>query len=137
MREQRQVQDLETVWIKMPDGRRLAARIWMPEDAEADPVPAIFEFIPYRLRDRTRLRDESMHPRFAANGYASVRVDIGGSGDSDGLLEDEYLERELQDACDIIAWIAEQPWCSGSVGMMGKSGESTTRSRLLLSSHRP
>lgn len=105
----------------MPDGRRLAGRIWLPDDAEADPVPAIFEFIPYRLRDRTRLRDESMHPRFAANGYASVRVDIGGSGNSDGLLEDEYLERELQDACDIIAWIADQPWCTGSVGMMGKS----------------
>ncbi|MEM7171427.1 MAG: CocE/NonD family hydrolase [Pseudomonadota bacterium] len=121
MREHSPIRDLETIWITMPDKRRLAGRIWMPANAEDEPVPAIFEFIPYRLRDRTRLRDESMHPRFAARGYASVRVDIGGSGDSDGLLEDEYLQQELQDACDIIAWIADQPWCSGLVGMMGKS----------------
>src|SRR5918997_5400025 len=105
----------------MPDGARLAARMWLPEEAAAVPVPAILEYIPYRRRDRTRLRDESMHPYFAAAGYAAIRVDMRGSGDSDGVLHDEYLEQELQDACDVIAWLARQPWCDGNVGMMGKS----------------
>jgi hypothetical protein len=44
-----------------------------------------------------------------------------GSGDSDGLLLDEYLPQEQSDACEVIAWIASQPWCTGKVGMMGIS----------------
>ena len=115
------IRDLENVWIPMADGCRLAARIWMPEGAEAAPVPAILEYLPYRKRDFTRRRDETMHPWFAARGYAGVRVDMRGSGDSDGILHDEYLAQEQDDALEVIAWIARQPWCSGRVGMMGKS----------------
>ncbi len=117
----RAVEVTETVWIEMPDGVRLAARLWLPEDAGDAPVPAILEYIPYRRRDRTRLRDESMHPHLAAAGYASLRVDIRGSGDSGGVMRDEYSPQELQDGCDIIAWIAAQPWCDGQVAMFGKS----------------
>lgn len=105
----------------MPDGTRLAARIWMPADAESSPVPAILEYIPYRKRDGVRLRDETMHPYFAGHGYASVRVDIRGSGDSEGVLTDEYLQQELDDGVAIIEWLAKQPWCSGRVGMIGIS----------------
>src|SRR5690606_21767704 len=83
--------------------------------------PAILEYIPYRKRDLMRARDEPIHRYFAAHGYASVRVDVRGSGDSDGLLEDEYSPQELADALDLIAWISAQPWCSGPVGMMGIS----------------
>ncbi len=105
----------------MPDGTRLAARIWLPEDAEAAPVPAIIEYIPYRKRDFMRLRDESMHPWFAAQGYAAIRIDMRGSGESDGVMPDEYLAQEQQDGVDAIAWIAAQGWCSGKVGIIGKS----------------
>lgn len=112
---------LEHVWIPMSDGTRLAARIWMPEDAENNPVPAILEYIPYRKRDNTRSRDALNHPYFAGHGYASIRVDIRGSGDSEGVLQDEYLQRELDDGVEIIRWIAQQDWCSGSVGMIGIS----------------
>ncbi len=111
----------ETVWIPMPDGARLAARVWMPVGAGKTPVPAILEYIPYRRRDFTRVRDDNTHPRFARAGYAAVRVDTRGAGDSDGLMHDEYLQQELDDGCDVIAWIAAQPWCDGNVGMMGKS----------------
>ena len=62
-----------------------------PRALEAAPVPAILEYLPYRKRDFTRRRDETMHPWFAARGYACVRVDMRGSGDSDGILHDEYL----------------------------------------------
>ena len=116
------VREIETCWIPMSDGCRLAARIWLPEDAEKNPAPAVLEYIPYRRRDYfTRARDEPIHRYFAGYGYASLRIDMRGSGDSDGLMFDEYLKQEQDDAVDAIAWIAEQPWCSGAVGMFGKS----------------
>ena len=99
----------------------LAARIWLPEDAEQDPVPAILEYLPYRKRDGTYERDSLTHPYLAGHGYAGVRVDIRGSGELDGLLSDEYAQQEQDDALEIIAWLAAQPWCSGAVGMMGIS----------------
>jgi putative CocE/NonD family hydrolase len=117
----RDVRAIENAWIPMRDGTRLAAKLWLPEDGEASPVPAILEYIPYRKRDFTRHRDSIMHPYIAGHGYACVRVDLRGSGDSDGVLTDEYTEQELQDGCDVIAWLAEQPWCSGKVGMIGIS----------------
>jgi hypothetical protein len=68
-------------------------------------------------RDGTVERDALTHPWFAGHGYACLRVDMRGNGDSDGLMADEYTPQELQDACEVIDWIAAQPWCSGSVGM--------------------
>ena len=111
----------EHLWITLVDGTRLAARLWLPDGAATAPVPAILEYIPYRKRDGTRGRDEPMHGFFAARGYAALRVDMRGSGESDGFLDDEYLAQEQDDALEVIAWIAAQPWCSGAVGMMGKS----------------
>ena len=109
----------ENVWIELSDGCRLAARVWRP--AGEEPVPAILEYIPYRKRDGTRGRDEPMHGYFAEHGFAALRVDLRGSGDSDGHLADEYLALEHDDALEVIAWIAAQDWCTGAVGMMGKS----------------
>jgi putative CocE/NonD family hydrolase len=109
------------MWIPMPDGARLAARGWLPEDAEADPVPALFEFLPYRKSDGTTMRDSMRAPYYAGHGYVVLRVDLRGSGDSDGILYDEYTTQEHDDAVACIAWIARQPWCDGNVGMMGIS----------------
>ena len=99
----------------------LAARIWLPEDADKQPVPAILEYLPYRKRDGTYERDALTHPYLAGHGYASVRVDLRGSGESSGLLFDEYAKQEQDDGLEVIAWLAAQPWCSGVVGMMGIS----------------
>ncbi|MDH3453025.1 MAG: CocE/NonD family hydrolase, partial [Gammaproteobacteria bacterium] len=85
------------------------------------PVPALLEYLPYRKRDFMRVRDEPMHHYFAGHGYASVRVDIRGSGESDGVITDEYTEREHDDATSVIEWLAVQPWCTGAVGMFGIS----------------
>src|SRR2546427_3838290 len=117
----RPVRRIEHCWIPLPDGCRLAARVWLPEDAETSPVPAIVEYIPYRKRDFTRARDEPMHHYFAGHGYAAVRVDVRGSGESDGVLLDEYAEQELADGVAVIDWLAARPWCTGAVGMIGKS----------------
>lgn len=117
----RSVREIEHCFITLKDGCRLAARIWLPEDAEADPVPAILEYLPYRKRDGTAARDAISHPYFAGHGYAAVRVDIRGNGESDGLMWDEYLKQEQDDALEVIEWLAVQPWCSGQVGMIGIS----------------
>ena len=117
----RAVRELEHVWIPMPDGCRLAARIWLPEDAEAHPVPAILEYIPYRKGDMRTYEDSVNHPYYAGHGYAGVRVDIRGSGESEGVLTDEYMQQELDDGLAILSWIAAQPWCTGRVGVMGIS----------------
>jgi uncharacterized protein len=111
----------ETIWIPMADGTRLAGRLWLPEDAEQHPVPAILEYIPYRRRDGTRDGDELTHPYLAGHGYACLRLDIRGSGDSEGVIHDEYSKQEQDDAVEAIAWLAAQPWCTGKVGMMGIS----------------
>ena len=115
------ISDRSDVGIVMSDGCRLSARVWMPVDAAQNPVPAVLEYIPYRTRDGTAARDEVLHPYMAGHGYACVRVDLRGSGESGGILTDEYTLQELADACEVIAWLADQPWCSGNVGMMGKS----------------
>ncbi|KIC09340.1 glutaryl 7-ACA acylase [Leisingera sp. ANG-M1] len=110
---------IENQWLPLPDGRRLAVRMWIPEGT--GPFPAILEYLPYRKRDGTAARDETTHRVFAAEGYACVRVDIAGTGDSEGVFDDEYSEQELSDGEAVLEWIAAQPWCTGNVGMIGIS----------------
>src|SRR5712692_3558038 len=117
----RTVRVIEHTLIPLKDGTMLAARIWLPDDAEQNPVPAILEYLPYRKRDGTYERDALTHPYLAGHGYAGVRVDIRGCGESSGLLFDEYAKQEQDDGVEVIAWLAAQPWCSGVVGMMGIS----------------
>ncbi len=115
------VREIPHDFIVLSDGTRLAARLWLPEDAETNPVAAVLEYLPYRKGDGTAIEDATRHRYFAGHGFASVRVDIRGTGDSDGLLDDEYSVAELDDAVEVIAWLAAQPWCSGRVGMFGIS----------------
>ena len=117
----RRVREIENAWLHLSDGTRLAARIWLPEDAEDDPVPAVLEYLPYRKTDGTVVRDSQRQPYLAGHGYAAVRVDMRGTGDSDGVLTDEYTEQEQDDAVEILAWLAAQPWCDGKLGMWGIS----------------
>ena len=115
----RSVRESEHVLIPMADGTRLSARIWWPRGP--GPFPTILEYIPYRKRDMVRARDERNHPYFAAHGYVCLRVDMRGSGDSEGIMPDMYADAELDDARQVINWIAAQDWSSGAVGMFGTS----------------
>ncbi|MFY2825783.1 CocE/NonD family hydrolase [Ruegeria sp. MALMAid1280] len=117
----RTIEESPDVGIEMPDCCRLSARIWRPTDAADNPVPAILEFLPYRKRDGTTVRDALTHLWFAERGYAWIRVDMRGNGDSEGLMENEYTRQELDDAVATIHWLAQQPWCTGMIGMMGIS----------------
>ncbi len=116
-----QVREINNVFIPLSDGTKLAARIWLPPGAEHRPVPALLEYLPYRKNDGTAIRDARRQPYFASHGYAAVRVDMRGSGDADGILYDEYLKQEQDDALEVIEWLRKQAWCDGSIGLHGIS----------------
>ncbi|MGH7293019.1 MAG: CocE/NonD family hydrolase, partial [Myxococcota bacterium] len=109
---------IEHEWLPMRDGVRLSARLWIPE---GPPSPAVLESVPYRKRDLYRAADDAWGPQLAAAGIAFIRLDVRGSGDSEGVITDEYSEDEIADCIDAIAWIARQGWCTGAVGMRGIS----------------
>ena len=113
--------EIKNLWIPLSDGTKLAARLWLPVDAEKNPVPALLEYLPYRKTDGTHVRDALTHPYLAGHGYASIRVDMRGCGDSEGIMLDEYTKQEQDDALEVIAWLATQKWCDGKVGMFGIS----------------
>ena len=109
--------------IPLTDGIRLAVSLYMPEGAKPDEkFPAILEYLPYRKDDWTLSRDWNLHTYFVRRGYVVARVDIRGTGASEGTPPDrEYSDQEQQDGLEVIAWLARQPWSTGSVGMMGIS----------------
>ncbi|MDD1022867.1 CocE/NonD family hydrolase [Pseudomonas sp. TNT2022 ID1048] len=115
------IREIEHCLIPLRDGTQLAARIWLPADAGTRRYPAILEYLPYRKRDGTAVRDALTHPWMAGQGYACVRVDMRGNGESQGLMADEYLPQEQQDALEVLDWLCAQPWCDGNLGMMGIS----------------
>jgi putative CocE/NonD family hydrolase len=112
---------IENDWIPMRDGVRLAARFWIPEAAQTQRVPVVWEYLPYRLWDDLRWRDDKTAENLAPYGVAFVRVDIRGTGNSEGVMTDEYDIPELTDGVEIIAWLARRPWSNGSIGMRGIS----------------
>ena len=107
------------VRIRMADGVQLAATIHRPDGPAA--FPALLESVPYRKDDWLIPGHLPMHAEFAARGYASVLVDVRGTGSSEGVAEDEYTEAEITDNLAVLAWLREQPWCDGSLGMFGIS----------------
>lgn len=117
----RGVDVIEHMRIPLADGVELAARIWLPDDLGDSQVPAVLEYLPYRKNDMTAGRDQTIHPEFARAGYASIRVDLRGCGDSTGIMTDEYSETELDDGLQVLKWIAAQPWSNGKAGVIGKS----------------
>jgi putative CocE/NonD family hydrolase len=116
-----QVRMIENSFIPMPDGVKLAVQLWLPDTSDTRPAPVVVEYIPYRKRDRYRAFDMYWGQTLAQYGVGYARLETRGSGDSTGLLLDEYLPSEHQDAATAIAWLAAQPWCNGSVGMRGVS----------------
>jgi predicted acyl esterase len=108
--------------IPMPDGIELAVTLYLPPDGGVSRVPALFEFLPYRKDDAMLARDYDLYSYMTQHGYAGARVDIRGTGASGGELPaGEYTEQEQRDAEAAIAWLADQPWCTGTVGMWGIS----------------
>jgi putative CocE/NonD family hydrolase len=101
------------------DGITLSADVYRPVGSRR--WPAILEHVPYRKSDQTAARDLALCVALARRGFACVRLDVRGTGDSDGIALDEYTEAEQEDGCEAVAWIAGQDWCTGAVGAWGTS----------------
>lgn len=108
------------VGIEMADGVRLAATLYLPEMADG-PQPCLLEALPYRKDDLTSSYAESYTELRDDHHYAVCRLDLRGTGSSAGDATDEYPEAEQSDLVEVIAWLADQPWCDGNVGMWGTS----------------
>ena len=106
------------VWITVEDGARLAARLFLPDER---PAPVILEALPYRMDDLTSSYASEYERLCNEGGFAVCRLDIRGTGSSEGIALDEYHPQEHADICEVIAWLAAQEWCSGKVGMYGTS----------------
>jgi len=113
---------LEEAWIPMPDGVRLAADLWRPKGCrDKERFPVLLEYLPYR-KTESRGSRYALYAWFVRRGYVVARVDIRGTGNSEGtLIPYEYSEVEQQDGEQVIAWLARQPFSNGNVGMFGIS----------------
>ncbi|MEV4313963.1 CocE/NonD family hydrolase [Actinocrispum sp. NPDC049592] len=107
--------------VRIPAGQSdmtLSADLFLP--SAAGPVPVLVTVLPYR-RDVAALTGSVTERWFAARGYASLLVDIRGTGSSDGAQRPPFDPGDAEDALAAIDWAAGQPWCDGKVGMWGHS----------------
>ena len=107
------------VWIEMPDGVRLNATLYMP--GSDGPHPVILEGLPYRKDDLTQYHKPEYRRLCHEGGFVVARVDLRGTGSSEGTATDEYPPAEQRDLRAVIDWLAGQPWSNGAVGMYGAS----------------
>jgi len=108
---------VKNVLIPLRDGVHLAADLHMPTGG--GPFPLILEYLPYRKDDQSPFG--GYHHYFAQRGYIGCRVDIRGTGASEGISTDEYVPQEQEDGYDVVEWLATQPWCDGQIAMFGFS----------------
>ena len=108
------------VRLAMADGVELAATLFLPAEATG-PQPCLLEALPYRKDDLTSSYAGSYELLRDRHGYAVCRLDVRGTGSSAGDATDEYPPEEQRDLVEVIAWLADQPWCDGNVGMFGTS----------------
>jgi predicted acyl esterase len=107
------------VFVPMSDGIRIALTTYLPEGPGRFPV--VVESVPYRKDDDCYARDWQTFKYLADRGFAGVRIDIRGTGASEGIITDEYTAAEMSDTVQILHWAAEQPWSNGHIGMWGIS----------------
>jgi len=108
-----------SVRVRMVDGVELALTTYRPDAAGR--FPAVVESLPYRKDDDCFSRDWQTFTYLAARGITGVRIDIRGTGASDGIARGEYLPIEQQDNVAVMEWLASQAWCTGRLGMWGIS----------------
>ncbi len=114
------VRVVRNVRIPMPDSITLAADLHLPEVEGR--FPAILEYTPYHKNNNAIYGPRATrYPYFASHGYVFVNVDIRGTGDSEGFNTSPTSPEEVRDGLEVLRWCARQPWCDGSVGMIGIS----------------
>ena len=114
---------IERDWLPMKDGVRLAATYFIPRARiPGERFPVLLEFLPYRKEDSFYMRDYPLGAYFARHGFVVARVDVRGTGSSEGVAPPrEYSDIELDDGVELIAQLAGKPWSNGNLGMYGIS----------------
>jgi hypothetical protein len=114
---------IEDGWLEMKDGVRLAVTYYRPVPrTPGERFPVLFELLPYRKDDGGYIGIYSLYTYFVRRGYILARVDIRGTGSSEGAFPlREYSEQELDDAVETIGQLSRLPASNGSVGMWGIS----------------
>ncbi len=115
--------EIQRGWLTMRDGVRLSVTYFLPRAGAAEErFPVLLELLPYRKDDSFYRRDYPVYSYFARRGFAMAKVDIRGTGSSEGRVpEREYSNAELDDAVEIIRQLAGMKWSNGKVGMWGIS----------------
>jgi putative CocE/NonD family hydrolase len=104
-----------TEYAETRDGVRLATEVWLPDDGEnGKKYPTVLIRTPYG-----RMINGKRMAYLAERGYALVSQDVRGRDDSEG--EFTPSANEISDAEDMLNWLVAQPWCDGSIGMIGAS----------------
>ncbi len=114
---------VEKRWFVMPDGVRLAATLFVPRPrSKGETFPVLLEYLPYRKDDTFYIVDYPCFSYIAQLGFIGVKVDIRGTGASDGEIpEREYSDQEMQDGEEVIRQLSAMPNSNGNVGMFGVS----------------
>jgi putative CocE/NonD family hydrolase len=111
----------------MPDGVKLAADLYLPAGGQpTDRFPVLLEYLPIGRPSRAAATTASTS-YFVRRGYAVARVDIRGTGNSEGrLVAYEYSEQEQTDGLAVIDWLARQPFSTGKSGCSASPGAAST-----------
>ena len=110
-----ELRDLRAMMCQMVSNREdiaLATDVWLPDGP--GPFPVLLTRTPYH-----RAGAGGAAKRYTDLGYAYVVQDARGKYDSEGVFRP--LVHEAADGHDTLDWIANQKWCNGRIGMVGRS----------------
>ena len=118
------------VKVRMPDGTLLDGNIFRPVSDQRFPVilgahayNKDLQSPPLRPVGFTPMRgymESGDSTFFARRGYVHAVFNVRGSGKSEGFYQ-LMGPLEVQDICNLVDWLAIQPWSTGDVGMFGVS----------------
>jgi uncharacterized protein len=118
---------LQSLYVAMPDGVRLAVDVWLPSGTTAgERLPTVLETDRY-WRASAYTGGIKNNPNYYiaepwnARGYAYVFADLRGTGASFGTLAAELGSAMIADVGSLADWIAARPWSNGRVGVTGVS----------------
>ncbi len=122
---------VKDVMVPMRDGVKLATDVYLPTDEHGAIVsaqlPTVLQRTPYNKEGGTTAAHY-----YAARGYAVVYQDNRGRYKSEGVWGG-FVNDDILDGYDLCAWIGQQPWSNGKVGMIGTSYTGGTQHALAMS----